>query len=359
MVAGVAVVWQLTTLIQVLAYEHDFRQPAIPAVAWLAMLIAAVWLVPRARAGRFRGQEAAIAIGVAVAAVALVGWDRRVNASGSVDWSVAGTAWLLALVALCRPAWEWATGAAAVFAVHAAFAFRVLGMTPLGQARLAVTGYTIVVVLAVFATLRPAIRAQARVAACRSALASRAAAERAAAEAIQRDRRERLARLDIEALPLLRAIAGERLDPGDPAVRERCARHAAALRRALVGRARPPAGLLADLEPVLDAARDSGVPVEVQVIGDPGPVGRDVAGALTTAVSEVIAALPPHPVTLTVLAPADQVELYVIFQRPPPVVVDVSQLRPAMPPPGWQATLEVGPTGAGCLEVRWQKAALV
>ena len=66
------------------------------------MLIAAVWLVPRARAGRFRGQEAAIAIGVAVAAVALVGWDRRVNASGSVDWSVAGTAWLLALVALCR-----------------------------------------------------------------------------------------------------------------------------------------------------------------------------------------------------------------------------------------------------------------
>ena len=160
---------------------------------------------------------------------------------------------------------------------------------------------------------------------------------------------------------MLRAIAGERLDPGDPAVRERCAWHAATLRRAAggPGAASAQAGLLADLEPVLDAARDSGVPVEVQVIGDPGPVGRDMAGALTTAVSEVIAALPPHPVTLTVLAPADQVELYVIFQRPPPVVVDVSQLRPALPPPGWQATLEVGPTGAGCLEVRWQKAALV
>ena len=246
-----------------------------------------------------------------------------------------------------------------MFAVHAAFAFRVLGMTPLGQARLAVTGYTIVVVLAVFATLRPAIRAQARVAACRSALASSAAAERAAAEAIQRDRRERLALLDIEALPLLRAIAGERLDPGDPAVRERCAWHAAALRRALVDRARPPAGLLDDLEPVLDAARDSGVPVEVQVIGDPGPVGRDVAGALDGGRQRGDsgpAAAPCHPDRAGPRGPGGTLcDLPAAAAR----AVDVSQLRPAMPPPGWQATLEVGPTGAGCLEVRWQKVALV
>jgi hypothetical protein len=40
--------------------------------------------------------------------------------------------WLLALVALSRPAWEWITGALVVFATHAAVAYRVLGQPPPG-----------------------------------------------------------------------------------------------------------------------------------------------------------------------------------------------------------------------------------
>ena len=78
------------------------------------LLVAAAWLVPRARAGGFTRAEAAAAIADAVAAVVTIGWDRRTHgAGGSVDWSVAGTGWLLALVALSRPAWEWVSRGAA------------------------------------------------------------------------------------------------------------------------------------------------------------------------------------------------------------------------------------------------------
>ena len=136
-----AVIWQFAILILVLADLHDYRQPAVPVAVWLGMLAAAVWLVPRARADGLNGADAAIAIVVAVAAVILVGWDRRMNGvTGTVDWSVLGTGWLLALVALSRSAWVCVSGALLVFAAHAFFTIRLLGVTPLGLARLAVTG---------------------------------------------------------------------------------------------------------------------------------------------------------------------------------------------------------------------------
>ena len=103
MAAAVALTWQFAILIQVLVYLPDFRQPAVPVLVWLGLLAAAAWLLPRARAGRFGGPDAAAAIAIAVAAVALVGWERRLHATGAVDWSVVGTGWLLALVALSRP----------------------------------------------------------------------------------------------------------------------------------------------------------------------------------------------------------------------------------------------------------------
>jgi len=357
MAAGVALIWQFAILFQVLAYLHNFRQPVVPVAVWLGLLAAAAWLLPRARAGRFRGTDAAVAIAVAVAAVALVGWERRLHAAGSIDWSVTGTAWLLALVALCRPAWEWLTGALLVFAVHAAAVFRVLGVTTLGQTRLAATGYTVLVILAGFAALRPAIRAQARVAARRAALASQTAAERAAADAVQQDRRRRLAVLEAEALPLLRGIADGTLDPADPEVQQRCAERAATLRRALVDRAQPDGGLLAGLAPALSAAQARGLPVEVQVIGDPGTPVPEVAGATRAAVSDVAGALPPHPVVLTVLASEDEVELYLTFEQPPLGPVDVAGLRRLVPASaGWQASLDIGDAGGGFLAVRWRKA---
>jgi hypothetical protein len=356
--ATVAAIWQLTLLIQVLAYLPDYRQPAVPVAVWLGMLAAAAWLVPRARAGGLDGRQAAAAIAVAVAAVAAVGWERRSHgAGGTVDWSVLGTGWLLALVAVSRPAWVWVSGALLVFAAHTVLAVRVLGVTSLSLARLAATAYTLVVILVVFAALRPAMRTYAGMAVRRAALASRLAAERAAAAAVHQDRGERLGLLEADALPLLRGIADGTLDPADAAVRERCARHAATLRRALTDPAQDAEGLLAELAPALRAASARGMLVEVRVVGDPAPTPPEVASAALAAADGVMSVLPPQPVTLTVLASGDDVELYVTFGRPPPAAPDLAALQRKVPATAhWHAAVEVGDTGAGCLEVRWRKA---
>jgi hypothetical protein len=103
---------------------------------------------------------------------------------------------------------------------------------------------------------------------------------------------------------------------------------------------------------------DRGLPVEVQVIGDPGIPAPEVAGATRAAVSDLVGALPPHPVVLTVLASDDEVELYLTFERPPPGPVDVAGLRRLVPATAdWQATMDIGDAGAGFLAVRWRKAA--
>jgi signal transduction histidine kinase len=358
MTGTVAVVWQLALVLQVLIDLHAYRQPALPVAVWLGMLAAAVWLVPRARAGGLTGAQAAGAVAVAVAAVALIGWDRAQDATGTVDWSVFGTGWLVALVAVSRPAREWISGALLIFAAHAVFSVHLLGVTPLGLSRLANTAYTLVVILSVFAALQPTVHTHAVMAVQRAALASQSAAERAAAAAVLQDRRERLVLLEAEALPLLRGIADGTLDPAGREVRERCARHAATLRRVLADRPQAAGEVLAELEPALSAARARGLPVEVQVVGDPGCPIREVAGATLAAVSGVMAALPAHPVTLTVLASDDDVELYVTFARPPLHTLDVAELQLTVPATArWRSTVDIDDTGAGCLEVRWWKAA--
>ena len=356
-IAVVAAIWQLTLLFQVLAYLPDFRQQAVVVGVWAGLLAAAVWLVPRAWAGGLSAREGAAAVLIAIVAVALVGWERRAHgASGSVDWSVVGSGWLLALVALSRPAWLWISGALGVFAVHAVLLVRVLGTSSLVLARLTATAYSLVLILVVFSALRPAAASYAAIAGRRAALLSQARAEHAAAAAVQQDRHDRLALLEAEALPLLRAVADGSLDPADPAVRERCARHAAALRRALASRAPQAAGLLTELQPALSTAQARGLPLEIQVLGDPGQPGREVAEATLAAVDGVFRALPPHPVTLTVLASGDDVELYVAFAHPPRGTPEVSGLTGSVPAAAaWRAAIDVDETGAGCLEVRWRK----
>jgi hypothetical protein len=355
-VGAVAVIWQLADLAQVIAYLHDYRQPAVVVAVWLGLLAAAAWLIPRARAGGLTAAEAAWAIAIAVAVVALVGWERRLHgAGGPVDWSVVGSGWLLALVAISRPPRAWVCGAVLVFAVHAIFAIRVLGVTTLDLARLSVTAYSLVIILAVFGALRPVTAAYARLAARRSALVSQSASERAAAAAVRADQGARLALLETEALPLLRGIADGTLSVADREVAQRCASYAATLRRALVDRAGDAGGLLAELGPVLDSARDRGTPAELQLVGDPGAPLRAVATATVAAVDGVLRALPPHPVTLTVLADEEDVELFVTFDQAPGTVPDLAVLRQSVPAAaGWHVAVEVGDTGAGCLEVRWR-----
>jgi hypothetical protein len=370
-VGALAAIFSIVLLVQAVLSAADYRHPVVPVAVWLGMLVAAAWLVPRARAGHLSGAEAAAAVALAVAAVTAVGWDRRAHAvAGDVDWAVLGAVWLLALVALSRPAWEWISGGTLVLAANAIFVLRVLGASPLGLARLAAPAYATVVVLAVFAALRPNLRTHLEITVRRAELASRSAAERAAVEAIQEDRRARYALLEAEALPLLRGIADGTLDPCDAGVRAKCAQHAATLRRALVHRAEPADGLLAALQPALSAATARGLAVETQVVGDPGTPTPEVAEATLAAVGRVLRALPPHPVTLTVLTSGGEVELYLAFDRTPPgpdgaAALNVLNVLSALNAPGggsgltaagWRARVDVEDCGSGYLEVRWRTA---
>jgi hypothetical protein len=131
-------------------------------------------------------------------------------------------------------------------------------------------------------------------------------------------------------------------------VARRCARYAATLRRALVDRAGEAGGLMADLAPVLNSARDRGTPAEVQLLGDPGSPAPAVAAATVAAVDAVLRALPPQTVTLTVLAGEEEVELFMTFDHAPGAMAGLGRLGQSVP-----AAVEIGDTGAGCLEVRW------
>jgi hypothetical protein len=356
---AMAAILPFAALIQALANLHDNRQPAVAVAVWLAVFAAAAWLVPRMGTGGLTGGESAAAVIIAVAAVAAIGWDHHPrHGSETVDLAILGTVWLLVLVALSRPARVWIPAALAVFAVHAALLIRSAGASQLSLAKLEVAGYILAAVLIGFAAIRPSLAMHTHITARRAALASRSEAERAAAAAVQQDRRSRLALLEMEALPLLRGIADGSLDPADDGVRERCARHAAVLRRSLTEPAPIAGGLVAGLQPVLEAASARGLPVDVQMIGDPAIPAPEVARAVLLATGAVIGALPPHPVMLTVLASGGDVELYVTFTEPLRAVPDVAQFGRDVPAAArWRATLTAEETGTGCLEISWRKAA--
>ena len=356
---ALALVLPSLALLQVLVNARDYRQPVVAVLVWLAVLGAGAWLVPRSRTGRLTTGETAAAIVIAVVAVAAIGAAHQAHSDpGNVNLAVLGTVWLLALVVMSHPAWVWIPVALLVFAVEGVLVFREQGLNQLSLSQLGAAGYIIAAILIAFAALRPTLDMHVTMAVRQAALASRAAAERAAAAAIKQERRGRLAVLEEEALPLLRGIAGGTLAVTDREVRERCARYAATLRRALVDRAGDAGGLLAELAPVLSSASDRGTPAEVQLVGDPGSPPREVTSATVAAVDRMLRVLPPHPVTLTVLADEEDVELFVTFGQPPGTFPDLTPLRRAVPAANrWSAAVEYAATGAGCLEVRWRTGA--
>jgi len=358
MVGALAAILTFAALVQVLVNVRYYYQPAVACGVWLIVFAAAVWLVPRIRTKGLTRGEARAAVLIAVAAVAAIGCEHRAHhPPGSVDLAILGTVWLLALVALSRPARAWIPGALIVFAVHAALIIRAVGANPLSLAQLEAAAYILVVVLIAFAALRPTLAVHTSMTARRASLASRSAAERVAAAAVQEDRRSRLALLEMEALPLLRGIAEGKLDPTDGDVLARCARHAAVLRGSLTDRAPSTGGPVAWLEPSLRAASARGLLVNVQVIGDPGIPAPEVAHAVLAMIDAVISALPPHQVMLTVLASGNDVELYLTFDEPLRVTPDAAPFGREVPAAAhWHAALTAEETGTGCLEISWRKA---
>jgi hypothetical protein len=352
-----AVITPSVAIIQVIASSRAYSQPAVAIATWLAVLGAEAWLVPRLRTGGLTAGETAAAIAIATAAVAAIGLAHRPHgAPGTVDLGVLGTAWLLVLIVMSRPARVWVPGALLVFVVHGALLLRDDGLGPTSLSQLMTSGYIMAAILVAFAAVRPALATQAGMAARRASLASRSRAERAAAAAIQQERRSRLAVLESEALPLLRAIASGQLNPASDEVRQQCARHAAVLRHSLSNSAPEAGEVVAALEPALRAARERGLLVTVQLIGEPGTLPACVAHAALTAVDAALGALPPHQAILTVLASGDEVELYLTFGVPLRNVPDVARLGLDLAASvGRHAAVVTTETGGGCLEVSWRK----
>jgi hypothetical protein len=361
MVGTISVILPAVALVQVLANAHDYRQPVAVVAVWLTVLGAAAWLAPRMRARVLTGAEAAAAIAIAIAAVTVVGAERQGRVMpGSVDLAILGTMWLLVVVVMSVPIWVSVPAALTVYGAHSALLIRAEGLNSLAMSELEAAGYICAAFLIAAAVLRPTIAVHVSLGARRASLASRSAAELAAATAIGQERRSRLAVLETEALPLLRGIADGTLDATSSDVRERCARHAAVLRHSLTEGAAGGGDLAGALEPVLQAARERGLLVTVQLVGDPGPAPPWLARAVPATVGAVLESLPPQPVTLTVLGVGDDVELYLAFDRAPsPGGLDLARLpqEHELPPSAhWQATVNAAePDGGGYLEVRWRK----
>lgn len=358
MIGTIAVILPVVALIQVLANAHDYRQPAVVIAVWLAVLGAAAWLTPRMRARVLSAAETVAAIAIAIAAVTVVGAERLGRVMpGSVDLAVLGTLGLLVVVVLSAPTRVSVPAALTVYAVHSTLLIRAEGLNSLTLSELEAAGDICAAFLIAAAVLRPTIPVHVSLAARRASLASRSAAESAAAEAIGQERRTRLAVLEKEALPLLRGIADGTLDSTADDVRDRCARHAAVLRHALTG-GMPDAGDLASgLGTALESARERGLLVTVQLVGDPGPAPPPLARAVLATVDAVLRALPPQPVTLTVLGVGDDVELYLAFDTPPagPDLTPWPEENDLPAAAHWRAAVNAAESGAGYLEISWRK----
>ncbi len=76
-VGAVAIALPAGLLVQALFDHASYRHPVVPVVVWLGMLVAAAWLLPRARTGDLSNPHAVVAIVMAVVAVTAIGLDRR------------------------------------------------------------------------------------------------------------------------------------------------------------------------------------------------------------------------------------------------------------------------------------------
>ena len=126
------------------------------------------------------------------------------------------------------------------------------------------------------------------------------------------------------------------------------------------------------------AARERGLLVDVQLIGDPGTPPPRLARAVLASVDAMLGALPPHQVTLTVLADVDEmngrdlngadanaddpngndVELYLTFDAPLRSIPDLTRFARDNDLPAaarWRASVSGADPGGGYLEVSWRK----
>jgi hypothetical protein len=165
----------------------------------------------------------------------------------------------------------------------------------------------------------PLLRATADTTTQAAALDAALGASQDAAAAVRRDQARRLARLERDVLPLLRAVADGSADPRDVNVRRLCARRARTLRRMLVGSGGQ-AGPLAELELAIDAAEARGTLVALQIDGELAEVPAPIRDEIVDIVGETLRAAPPGRVTITLWCDTGEGFLSYPFTKDRPLV---------------------------------------
>jgi signal transduction histidine kinase len=347
---GVAVLAGLALLlVPAIAYRGLAVTPAAPILLWAAMAAGAGSAVARVWRRAPTGLEAtalvAFILAIVVVGAAITRDDANViriyNASG-----VLGPPMLLMLVTASRPRREWVFGALVLTGATLATDLPRLGQEPLVLVRLLGGLWGLWATQLLVITAGPVLQATAETTTRAAAVERELAARDAAAAAVRRDRARRLARIDRDVLPLLRAVADGTADARDDVTRRLCGNRARALRRMLVS-AGGAAGWLAGLEPAIDAAEARGATIVLQVDGDIGAVGADVRDELLDLVSDALRAAPAARVTITLLCVGEAGRGFVSY----PLAADAPAPRRAT---GRlvEVEAEIG-DGEVCFELRW------
>jgi hypothetical protein len=267
------------------AYASFTFQGAMWLVMALAIAAGSVMVLRSAPGWRPAWTVAVIALAASTAAAAASPAGQML----AVNWAWGSAGWTCVLVLLRRRfaelAWFLAAEALATLGVLAGDGLHRADLAGF----LAVLAWSTGAQVAVAAGVRALDVAAGQAAA--AARSEHAARERAAtAEIVQAARHARWLALQESAVPLVAELAAGTADPGDPAVRNRCAVQAARLRRLLAEGDEVPGPLVHELYASADVAERRGVAVEIETAGPlppvPGPARRvitDAAIAILTA----------------------------------------------------------------------------
>jgi signal transduction histidine kinase len=278
-------------------------EPVASVLLWVVMAAGAASLVVITRHRPLDGREALMALAFTILVIltgaAMASGDEVIRI---YDWAgtIAPTVLLLPIT-VSRPTRQWALAVAVIVGVELVVGLLRLGSQPLEIVRLLGLFYGVSTIQLLATVAGPVLRATAQTTTAAAAMDAELGAIQDAAAAVRRDRARRLARLNRDVLPLLRAVAEGDADPREEPVRRLCASRARALRRMLVGGTGGPAGPLTELETAIDAAEARGALVVLQVAGELTTVATEVRDELVDLLSETLRVAPPGRVTVTLM----------------------------------------------------------
>ncbi|MEX5634663.1 sensor histidine kinase [Parafrankia sp. FMc2] len=305
-VSVAAAVWFGCTAVVLVATLPSSRSVVLSVGCWCGMALLVAVAAGMSRRRPLRRHEALVLVALGLVITVVVGLGTVPTWPGTSTggppsrintWPVLVLPVLLALVAVSRLFAAWLVAIAATVAVLGVLVLTAAdagggpatgagsgGTGPLALAQLLAATNGQVALQIMVAMGGPVLRRTAdQVARALEEETARAALEQSE-RAVRADRERGLATIQQEVLPMLEAVADGLLDPRDQAVRDRCARHAAAIRRTLVLGAAGAAGALGELAPAVVGARAHGLEVEVRVVGEP----RHIPPAVYERLAEVL-----------------------------------------------------------------------